>query len=686
MIYLVTRQQSLFDLEGVTNIDIKKAVDMVSQWSMIQADSETTGREPHICDLLCFQLGNIEGDNQVIIDCTTENITEFKEILETKYLIFQNAKFDLQFLFKYNIVPTKIYDTMIVEQFLHLGYPSGVISYSLASLAKKYLNIDLDKSIRGDIIWRGLDLDVLHYAAKDVKYLYPIMQAQLKICKERDKNTIVGAKLECDCVPAIAYLEWCGIKLDEEKWGAKMKNDKIVLQESLEKLNNYALNHPKLQKWCKVDYQGDLFTGFNLEPQWTVDWQKKEAIDVVKALGFNTKAISKVTKKESDSIMEKNLKSQKGIDDTFLELYFDYQGKYKVITSFGQGHLNAINPLTGRIHTVFKQLGASSGRMSCGSNQPNIDLAKYKGISPKNCAYPNVQQLPSDEITRSCFVAEKGNNMVSADFSAEESRLGADIYQDKEFLDEFLYRSGDMHSLFAWTVFRKECEDCGCKSVADVKKLAPKWRKAVKAVEFAYMFGAAAPTISQNANCSVEQAQQYINSLEKTFTGVTEFAKKGSKFVRQNGYIVICPITGHRLIWHDHDQWLKRQKEFTPEFWENYRLYHKGTGDEVALKVKHHFQAVSKYDRLARNVVTQGTGAIIMKEALTNLFNWIIEHNLFNEVKLCAAVHDEIVAEYPKELVDFPKILEDIMEKAAAKYCKSLPIPAEASVGNCWIH
>lgn len=298
----------------------------------------------------------------------------------------------------------------------------------------------------------------------------------------------------------------------------------------------------------------------------------------------------------------------------------------------------------------------------------------------------NIQQLPSDEITRSCFVAEKGNNMVSADFSAEESRLGADIYQDKEFLDEFLYRSGDMHSLFAWTVFRKECEDCGCKSVADVKKLAPKWRKAVKSVEFAYMFGAAAPTISQNANCSVEQAQQYINSLEKTFTGVTEFAKKGSKFVRQNGYIVICPITGHRLIWYDHDQWLKRQKEFTPEFWENYKLYHKGTGDEVALKVKYHFQAVSKYDRLARNVVTQGTGAIIMKEALTNLFNWIINHSLFNKVKLCAAVHDEIVAEYPKELIDFPKILEDIMEKAAAKYCKSLPIPAEASVGECWIH
>lgn len=149
---------------------------------------------------------------------------------------------------------------------------------------------------------------------------------------------------------------------------------------------------------------------------------------------------------------------------------------------------------------------------------------------------------------------------------------------------------------------------------------------------------------------------------------------------------MINPITGHRKLWWDHDKWLKRQESFTPEFWEEYRQYHKGTSDEVALMVRHHFQAASKYDRDARNVVTQGTGAIIMKDAMTSLFNWIVNNNLFDLVHICASVHDELVIDYPEYLEGIPSILESIMEESAAKYCKSLPIPAEASVGDHWIH
>lgn len=685
MIYLVSKNQKLFSDPSYQSISTDESIDIIKSWNKIQFDTETGGRDAHICPLLCAQFGNKETNTQIVVDCTTIDIKKYKEVLEEKLIIGHNLKFDLQFLYNFNIIPLKVYDTMVVEQMLYLGFPSGLISYSLKETAWRRLHINIDKTVRGEIIWRGLDSKVIEYAAGDVIYLEDIMWQQVADCKV--KSCLAGAKVECDFVPAIAYMEWCGIKLDEDKWKKKMRNDKLLLENAIKALSKFVIKTPSLSKYTFIDKQGDLFSGFNTEPQVTINWSSpQQVIDVAKILGFNTAVKDKATGEDKDSVLEKSLSTQKGINDEFIKLYFDYREHFKTVTSFGQGHLNAINPITGRIHTVFKQLGAASGRLSCGSKQPNIDLAKLKGIPAKECKYPNIQQLPADDATRGAFVSPEGYNFVSADFSAEESRLGADFYQDKEFLKEFTEGSGDTHSMFAWVVFHKECEACGCKSVADVKELAPQWRKAVKGYEFGWMFGAAAPTLAQTAGSTIEEAQNVIDRLEKGFSGVSAFAKKGAQFVRSHGYIIINPQTGHKMYWWDWDKWKERQDSFTKEFWEEYRLKHKGTGDPIALEVRQHFQAAGKYDRLARNSVTQGTGAIIMKTAMTWLFKWIIDNNYFNIIHICASVHDEICCDYPKKVTEFPKVLENIMEKAAAKYCKSLPIPAEASVGTHWIH
>lgn len=682
MVYLVTTENRLVDTPYKI-ISVEESLKLLNTLSIVGLDTETSGRDPHICKLLCVQIGN--KDIQIVIDCSTIDIIQYKKYIESHYIVGHNLKFDLQFLYNHNIIPTKIYDTMIVEQLLYLGYPSGQISYSLKEVAHRYLNLEMDKTVRGEIIWRGLDTNVILYAAKDVVPLLDIMRLQLEQCKL--KECLIGAKLECDFVPCIAYLEWCGIKLDVNKWKEKMKQDKLSLDKAKESLDNFVTNTPELSEFSYINTQGSLFDGFDLTPKCTINWSSpSQVVKVAKKLGFNTAVQDKKTGADKDSVLEKFLKTQKGINDKFLDLYFTYQQYSKVVSSFGQGHINAINPNTGRIHTVYKQLGASSGRLSCGSQQSNTDLAKLNKISPKDCTYPNLQQLPADEPTRSAFVAEEGNLFCSADFSAEESRLAADIYQDKEFLKEFLERTGDTHNMFAWAVFRKECEALGCKNASEVKQKAPKWRKKVKAVEFAYLFGAAANTISQAAGCSIEQAQEYINTLDKEFIGTSEFAKRGSKFVREHGYVLINKYTGHKMYWWDWDIWKKRQDSFTQTFWEEYKKYHKGTGDSIALEVRQHFQAASKWDRMARNSPTQGTGATILKLACINLFKWILDNNLFGKVKLCALVHDEICCEFPKELTIFAKTLESIMEKAAAEYCKSLPIPAEASISNHWIH
>lgn len=679
MIYLVTTQNELFDNPHYQIISKEKSLEIMDSWKTVQYDSETDGRNPHINHLLCMQFGNDKANARIVVDCSTINPLWYKEILEKKFIIGHNLKFDIQFLFNYSIIPTQVYDTMIAEQLLYLGYPAGVKHYSLKAVAEEYLNINIDKTVRGEIIWRGLDNDVIMYAAGDVTYLEKIMWKQVEEAEK--KQCLKGVQVECEAVTAIAYTEWCGIKLDEEKWKAKMDKDNANLEKVLKELNDYCLSNPKLQKWAKIDKQGDLFTGFDTTPKWTVDWQKKEAIKVIQALGFNTKTKDKKTGEDKDSVLEKLLKSQKGIDDTFLKLYFDYQGYYKLTTSFGQGHLDAINPKTGRLHTNIWQIGASSGRMSCGGGEDD-DLAKFKKLPQGSCKLLNLQQLPHDEETRACFVAPKGYKFVSCDYSSEEARLAGDIYKDQAILDIF-NKGIDSHSMYAKIFFKEELEGI---DVHDVKKLRPDLRNLAKGPEFALNFGGGAFAIMNAIQCSKERADQIIKNYEEGFKGTAEFAKKGSKFVRQHGYVLIEPITGNKMYWWDWKEWKKRQESFTQEFWEEYRTVHKPAEDEVYQMVKYHFKAASKYDRMARNSPTQGTAAVIMKDALHELFKWICDYGYFGKIHLCIEVHDEINCDFPEEVTEFPEVLKSIMENSAKKYCKSLPIPAEYSVGGCWIH
>jgi DNA polymerase-1 len=684
MIYLVTRQKELFNNDLYTIISADESLQMMKDWKVIQLDTETTGRDPHLCDFLCVQFGNDSADARIVVDCTTIDIKLYKNTLESRRCVLQNAKFDLQFFFNYGIIIRKVYDTMIVEQLLHLGYPSGQVSYSLKAIAERRLGINIDKTVRGEIIWRGLDADVINYAAGDVTYLERIMHSQLEDL--RQQQLLKAADIECNFVPVIAYLEWCGIHLDKNKWMTKMKADQKKLQEAEKALNDFVVSRDDLKRYVYIDTQGDLFNGFDLTPKVNVNWSSsQQVVRIAKELGFNTATKDKKTGEDKDSVLEKLLKAQKGICDEFLKLYFAYQEYFKVCSSFGQGHLNAINPRTDRIHTIYKQLGAASGRMSCGSQQPNTDLAKENGVKPSECTYPNMQQLPADSQTRGSFTAPDGYEWCSCDFSALESRLGADIYNEKHMIDEFLYGSGDIHSLMAITFFEDQMEPGT--TTKDVKKKYPKLRKEAKSPEFLIQFGGSAFGLATQLAIPEKTAQKYVDSYYNKFKGIADFKKRGSEFVRKNGYILMCKYSGHKMFWWDHEQWLKRQQSFTQDFWEDYRLNHKGTGDAIAQEVSMHFRAASKWDRMALNAPTQGSGSIILKIAMTDFFNWIVDNGYFGKVELSALVHDEANVVYPLELHDtVPSTLKNCMEKAAALICTKLPIPAEASVDNHWVH
>lgn len=711
MIYLVTSNQLLFESSVYKVISVKESLAIMKDWKMIQFDTETYGKDPHVGKLLLTQFGNIDKTVQIEVDCTTINISLYKELLEGTFIIGQNLKFDLQWLYNHSIIPLKVYDTMIVEQLLYLGYPPEYkdpingISYSLQSIANRRLHIYLDKTVRGEIQWRGIDNDVIKYAANDVLHLYDIMVQQVAEC--RKKNCIIGAKLECDFVPVIAYMEWCGIHLDEQKWKHKMTIDRQHLEEAINDLNQYVISNPNLSEFTSIDRQGDLFSGFNLTPKCTINWaSSNQVIPLLKKLGFDTKVQDKDSGEDKDSAMEKVLKKQKGVNDEFLKLYLGhgepedndyyagYNGSAKVVTSFGQNHLNAINPNTGRIHTVYRQIGCDTSRMSCGSKDNNNDLAKLKGLPTnpsakqkkegKACPYPNMQQLPADDITRSCFTAPKGFKWCSCDYSAIESRLGADIYQEKSMIEEFLHGSGDMHSLCAYMIYTDKIPRST--PVKDIKKLYPHLRKDVKPIEFSQQFGGSAFAIQNAKGCSLEEAKMFEKAYADGFPGIAKFKEKGSKEVRSKGYILLNPITGHKSYWANFHNWKLQQQQYNQEFWDEYRTVHKPAKDNVYIEVKKHFQEVSKYDRKALNSVTQGTGAIILKDSQIAIFHYVVQNGFFGKCRLANLTHDECNWEFPENYSEFPKIIENFMEQSAAKYCKAVPIPAVAEVNSYWVH
>lgn len=153
--------------------------------------------------------------------------------------------------------------------------------------------------------------------------------------------------------------------------------------------------------------------------------------------------------------------------------------------------------------------------------------------------------------------------------------------------------------------------------------------------------GGSAHAIASSLGCTIEEAEAIAHAYLDGFPGIAKFKKEGSKFVRENGYVLMCKYTGHKMYWWDHKEWLERQESFTKEFWDRYKAYHKGTGDDIAKEVSQHFKAASKWDRMALNSVTQGTGSCILKLAMINFFNYIVNNNLFGIVKIVALVHDK---------------------------------------------
>lgn len=728
MIYLVSHNKSLFQTDKYIEATMEQAMSVLLPLKLCQLDSETKGLDCHTKALLTVQLGN--RDNQVVIDWTTLTLREkqiVKDYLESDRLFLGwNLMFDLTFLYVQGIYPKHIWDGMIVEQLLYLGYPASMREKSLKAAAWNYLNINIDKTVRGKIINDGLTTEVVIYAAGDVTYIEDIKEKQdIEVEKQGMK---LAVELECEFIKSLAYFKYCGVHLDITKWKAKMAKDQAKLNKAISELDawvvawdkenphsGYDIQYPELKypkyaadystevkrlikdgykrfpqedlqtpdgkvdaykkviknQFTRIDTQGDLFTGFDTEPKCVINWSsQKQVIPLFELLGINVETFDKKTKQKKKSIEANVLKPQKN-DFPIIPIFLEYQEAAKVVSTYGQNWLDAINPKTGRIHVDFHSIGTDTARVSSGGGVWKL----------------NIQNLPNDPETRACFTSEEGNAWLSADYQSQESRIIASVSKDEKMIDLFEHGCGDVHSLVAYMSYPNMIPRDT--KIEDIKKLYHNWRQKAKSIEFAINYGGDYNTISKNDGIPVEEAKEIYDNFMEGFPGIKRYQDYCRMAVMRDGYILLNPLTGHRAHIYDAEELQEtRSKMQEPGFWEYYQNVRKrNPQDEIVQEVRHYMQRKAASEKQSINYRIQNRGAMCFKLSSIKLFNWIVDHKLIDKVKMCVPAHDEFNLECPvaiKEQVG--KVLIDCMVAGGKPFCPNVFLGADIDINDHWVH
>lgn len=664
MIYLVTKQQSLWTSDRYKVISAEEALELLAPLSVVELDTETMGLDPYTKELLTVQLGCAEF--QVVIDCTSVDIHLFKEYMENPQRMFLgwNIKFDLKFLYHQRIVPLRVYDGYLAEKLLWLGYPAGMHEMSLKAASINYLGVDMDKSVRGKIIQTGLTEDVIVYAAGDVSYLGKIRDKQL--IELEKKGLLKAIDFENEFVKCLAYIEYCGAKLDVDKWKIKMATDLNNLEKYEAELNEWVEESEYSSKYCSVNIQGDLFNGFDTKPRCHINWtSSQQVIPLFEELGLNLKVLDKKTKHYKKSVDIKVVGPQAS-KSPLIPIYIKYKKAAIIVNTFGQKFLNLINPVTGRIHANFNQLGTDTGRLS--STEPNL------------------QNLPHDAQTRACFVSDKGNRWISADYSGQESYLMASMANDEAMLDELINGSGDLHSLTAKMVFQQIPRDMPLK---DIKKNFKDLRQEAKGYEFCFNYGGQDSTLIRNYGLDAKRAKEIYENYMSGFAGLKRYQDFRRVDVMRKGYILLSPITGHKAYIYDYDELkMQMEKQDDPDFWAYYReMKQENPECDTVQGVRRLARRKAESEKQSINYPIQAAGALCFKLASIKLFNWLLKNGLLFKVKYCIPVHDEINLEAPDEISEeVADILVKCMVSAGKPFCTRAHLGADVEIGDHWIH
>ncbi|NLY67582.1 MAG: DNA polymerase I [Tissierellia bacterium] len=466
------------------------------------------------------------------------------------------------------------FDTMIGQYLIN---PSQS-SYSINELGKEYLNyygIEIEKLLgkgKKKKSFKDISLDKrAEYMSSFLNIVYKVVHPIMDLL-EKQNMVQLYYDVELPLTQVLADMEFNGFKVDLDVLNRLKKDYEMEISDLTEEI--YELAGERFNINSTKQLGEILFDKLNLP--------------VIKRTktGYSTDA----------EVLDK-LRGHHEIIDKLLR----YRQIVKLMSTYIEGLINAIDKNTGKIHSTFNQTVTNTGRIS--STEPNLQNIPIKTEEGR-------------EI-RKAFVAEAGYVLVDADYSQIELRVLAHISQDPKLIEAF-YEDEDIHTKTASEVFKVPKEE-----------VTPLLRNRAKAVNFGIIYGISDYGLSRDLNISRKEAKEYIDNYLDNYKMVKKYMEDIVKKGRDEGFV----------------ETILNRRRYIPE-----------------LKSRN-FNVRSFGERVAMNTPIQGSAADIIKVAMVKVYKELKRRNL--KSKLILQVHDELIIQAHRDEVDLVvNIVKDIMESS----------------------
>ena len=511
--------------------------------------------------------------------------------------IGQNLKYDCVVLSRYGVNIAPFDDTMLMSYALDCGRHQ----HNMDELARRHLDYETIKF--SDLAGTGKKAktfdqiaikDAAKYAAEDADITFRLYEV-LKPRLAAEGKATVYETLERPLAPVIVWMERAGVKINASVL-SKLSGDFAQRMGALE-AEAYELAGEEFNLGSPKQISEILFGKLGLPGG------RKTAKGA-----WSTKA----------DILEEL--AHEGHD--LPRVILDWRGLSKLKSTYTDSLPNEINAETGRVHTSYALASTTTGRLS--SNDPNLQNIPIRTEDGRKI--------------RTAFVPEKGNVLISADYSQIELRLLAHIADLKSMKQAFA-DGVDIHAMTASEMFGHP-----------VKDMDPMVRRRAKAINFGIIYGISAFGLANQLGISRSEAKDYIASYFEKFPGIRQYMNDTITSAKSSGFVET--IFGRRT-------------------------HVGGINDKNP--------AMRGYaERQAINAPIQGSAADVIRRAMIRMPAALKKKKL--TAKMLLQVHDELIFEAPKEEADATcALVADVMMGAPAPAVNlSVPLDVEARAAKNW--